>query len=120
MGNPVAWGEIMGKDAASLKRFYTKVFGWKYEEYPDVNYASVETEGPQLPGAGLGIGIDPEGATRATIYLGVDDVAATLGTIKNSGGTIVMDEMTVMENVTFGMFTDPEGNLLGLLKNVSM
>ena len=29
MGNPVAWFEVVGKDGARLRRFYSDVFGWR-------------------------------------------------------------------------------------------
>ena len=36
------------------------------------------------------------------------------------GGSIVMPEMEVMEDVVIGIFADPEGHVIGLVKNIPM
>jgi len=55
-----------------------------------------------------------------TFYVGVDDVTASLEKAVSLGGSIVMPEMQVMEDVIIGIFTDPEGHVIGLVKNIPM
>jgi predicted enzyme related to lactoylglutathione lyase len=50
----------------------------------------------------------------ATFYVDVDDVEAALGKAEKLGGTRLMGPETVMESLTIGLFTDPEGHIVGL------
>ena len=49
------------------------------------------------------------------VFVGVPDPQATLDEIEGAGGKTVVP-VTEMEMVTFAMFTDPEGHLVGLYK----
>lgn len=35
MKNPVVWFEVVGKDGAKLRKFYTDLFGWKIDGATD-------------------------------------------------------------------------------------
>ncbi len=116
MANPVAWFEIIGKDAPKLHKFYGDVFGWKVGP-PAVefgNYSTVEAEGKGIAG-GIGEGGD-DGGNRTTLYIEVDEPEAYLDRVTKAGGKTLMPMMTVMEGVTIAMFADPDGNVIGLLK----
>lgn len=43
MGNPVVHWELMSKDPAKVADFYAKIFGWKVDHRPELNYRIVET-----------------------------------------------------------------------------
>ena len=45
MGNPVVHWELMSKDPARVSAFYEKIFGWKIQHRPELNYRIVETGG---------------------------------------------------------------------------
>ena len=114
MTNPVAWAEIMGNDLEVLKGFYGKLFGWEFEDFPGMGYATVG--GGEGPGAGVGIGVDPQVPSAVTFYIAVPDVAAALTRALELGATVLQEETPVMEGVTVGMFADPEGHVIGLMK----
>ena len=48
---------------------------------------------------------------------GLDDIAGSLAKASELGGTTVMEEMEVGDGVSIGLFTDPEGHLVGLAKS---
>ena len=50
--------------------------------------------------------------------MAVDDVQAALDKIGNLGGTTVMPPMDVPDGPTIGLFADPAGNLIGLMKSM--
>jgi predicted enzyme related to lactoylglutathione lyase len=84
-----------------------------------MNHALVEAEesstGSSIPG---GIGQGPEGyGGHITFYVEVPDVEASLQEAERLGGTRVMGPETIMENITLGQFTDPEGNVVGLTQS---
>jgi predicted enzyme related to lactoylglutathione lyase len=104
--------EIMGKDAIALQKFYREVFGWKLT--PPMaemgNYSLYDAEGK---GIGGGIG---EGDPRVTVYIEVDDPQAYLDKAVKAGARLMMEVTQVTPDTTIALFSDPQGNLTGLLK----
>ena len=118
MGNPVVWFEVMGKDGAKLRSFYGELFGWTYENVEGMDYGMVQGASadnmPSIPG---GIGTAPEGAPNyQTFYVGVDDIPAALGKAESLGGTKMVGPMDLPMGGEIAIFTDPEGNMIGLFK----
>ena len=114
MANPVGWAEIMGTDLEAMKRFYGGLFGWEFQDFPGMSYVTVG--GGDEAGAGVGIGVDPQVPSAVTFYIAVPDVAAALARAVELGGKVLQEETHVMEGVTVGMFADPEGHAIGLMK----
>jgi predicted enzyme related to lactoylglutathione lyase len=50
------------------------------------------------------------------IYIGVDDVEATLTKIQSQKGSIEMPRMAIPGVVVLGLFNDPAGNRMGLVE----
>src|SRR5205823_1826885 len=42
MGRPVVHWELMSKDPAKVAAFYEKIFGWKIQHMPEMDYRLVE------------------------------------------------------------------------------
>ena len=119
MTQPVVHFEIIGKDGALLQRWYADQFGWQIDASNPMGYGVINREGNTAPdgtGIGGGIGVGPDGYEgHVTFYVAVDDVEAALQKVEAAGGTRVMGPETVMENIVVGMFTDPEGHVVGLV-----
>jgi predicted enzyme related to lactoylglutathione lyase len=113
--NPVIHFEIIGTDWKKLQGFYRDLFGWNIDVHEDFQYGSVAPEGK---GIGGGIGGDMGGGKRVTVYIEVDDPQAYLDKAEQLGGKTLMPPTQVMEDVNIAMFSDPEGNVTGLLKAV--
>jgi predicted enzyme related to lactoylglutathione lyase len=112
----VTWFEVVGQDGEKLRSFYGDIFGWNFNLAPGgVDYGMIEGGDG---GIGGGIGEAPAGPGHATFYVEVDDPQATLDKIESQGGQTVVP-VTELEMVTFAMFTDPEGHLVGLVKSRS-
>ncbi|MDQ2789298.1 MAG: glyoxalase [Pseudonocardiales bacterium] len=120
MGHPVVHFEVIGKDGAGLQSFFSDLFGWKIDADNAMNYGIVQREGgasAEGTGIGGGIGVGPEGyAGHVTFYVGVPDVEAALAKAESLGGSRVMGPETVMEQIEIGLFNDPEGHLIGVVK----
>lgn len=115
MARPVVHFEVIGKDGAGLRSFYSDLFGWKIDTDNPMNYGIVSADGG--PGIGGGIGVGPEGyAGHVTFYVGVPDVEAALAQAESLGGSRVMGPEKVMEDIEIGLFNDPEGHLIGVVK----
>ena len=123
MGQPVVHFEVVGKDAQALQRYYSELFGWEIQSDNPVNYGLVPREGNLNAdgiGIGGGVGGGPEGYPgHVTFYVEVPDVEAALAKAESLGGARMMGPERVMEGVEIGLFTDPEGHTIGVVKGGS-
>jgi predicted enzyme related to lactoylglutathione lyase len=112
--NPVVHFEVLGRDAGALQSFYSQAFGWPLApaEGP-MEYTMVHFGGGGIDG---GIGKAPQGPGHATFYVGVSDLGATLEQVERLGGTTVQPPTEIPEGVTFALFADPEGHVVGLVR----
>ena len=120
MGQPVIHFEVIGKDADGLRSYYGELFGWKFDADNPMNYGSVaRDENVNADGIGIGggVGAGPEGYDgHATFYVEVPDVEAALAKAESLGGSRMMGPMKVTEDVEIGQLSDPEGNMVGVVK----
>src|SRR3979411_987776 len=116
MGNPVVHFEIHGQDPAVLHAFHKKVFGWSIDANNAMAYGLVDTHSDKgIPG-----GIATGGGQRGVmVYIQTDDVKGTLDRALAAGAERGMDARTSPGFVELATFRDPEGNLLGLTKDLS-
>ncbi len=113
MGQPVVHFEISGKDPKKLQEFYASTFDWHIDANNPMNYGVVDTHGE----GGIGGGIaQAQGANQVTFYVAVDDPQAYLNRIEGAGGKTVVPVTEIPDMVTFALFADPEGNVVGLVK----
>ena len=61
------------------------------------------------------MGQSQDGDGHVTFYVEVDDPQAALDNIERLGGKTVVP-VTEMEMVTFALFADPEGHMVGIVK----
>jgi uncharacterized protein len=117
MGRPVVHWELMSKDPANIAAFYEKIFGWKIQHVPEMNYRLVDTGGKGGINGGI---LKPERKEpwpgNMTLYIEVDDLAAYRQRIVAAGGKIQVEEQEVPNMGSFTLFTDPEGRMMGLWK----
>jgi uncharacterized protein len=124
MGNPVVHFEVTGEDPEKLRGFYGELFGWEFDTDAPVapaiseagNYGFVDRnttpDGTGIPG-GVGGGGGYEG--HAVFYVGVPDVEAALQEAERLGGKRRLGpEVNVGAELAIGLFTDPEGHLIGV------
>ncbi|SBW27117.1 VOC family protein [Protofrankia symbiont of Coriaria ruscifolia] len=123
MGQPVVHFEIVGKDAEKLKSYYSGLFGWEINSDNPMNYGTVQREGnvnAEGVGIGGGIGTTPqEYPGHVTFYVEVPDVEAALAKAESLGGSRIMGPDKVVEGTEIGLFNDPEGHLVGVVKSAS-
>ena len=107
--------ELMGPDGDKLAAFYGDLFGWKLAPTPGFDaYNMTDAEETGIGGA---IGQGNENMPQyQTIYIQVDSVDEHLAKAEGAGGTTVVPRTEVPGTVTFGLFTDPAGNLVGVVE----
>ena len=117
MGNPVVHWELMSKEPEKVADFYAKVFGWKVQYRPELNYRLVETGNEMGINGGI-VKPDRPGPWPGNqiFYVGVEDLAPYRRKIVEAGGKIHVEEQEVPGVGWLSLFTDPEGRMNGLFK----
>jgi uncharacterized protein len=121
MGNAVVL-EVVGQDGEKLRSYYSELFGWNINADNPMQYGMVDGKDNKTStgdtGIGGGVGQGPEGYEgHVTFYVAVPDVEQALQKAEGLGGTRVMGPEQIMDMVELGQFKDPEGNLVGLVKD---
>ena len=113
MGSPIVHFEIMGGSGNQLEKFYAELFGWRINSNNPMTYGVVDTGGSD--GINGGVGPNQDGRKRVTVYAQVDDLQATLNKAEKLGGKTILPPTEVPGGPKLAMFTDPAGNVTGLV-----
>jgi uncharacterized protein len=122
MGQPVVHFEVIGKDGDKLQKYYSELFGWEIDSNNEMNYGMVSRDSNLTadgsPGIGGGVAGGPPGyGGHVTFYVAVPDVEAALAKAESLGGTRIMGPEKIMDGVELGQFSDPEGHVIGIVKD---
>jgi len=120
MSAPIVFFDIAGPDLGKLNAFYAEVFDWPIAPHPMFPEQS-SSVGPvpvisPLPGALRQEQPDHDPQFAKVIYLGVEDITASLAKVGAAGGTVHQPRFEVPGVVVLGMFKDPAGNVMGLVE----
>lgn len=115
-GTP-CWVELSGTpDVEASESFYRELFGWEMPELPN----SAELGGyrrAKLVGRDV-VGVSPRmQAGQPTVwatYVSVEDAAATVARVTESGGESITEPMDVVGLGTMAVLTDPTGAVFGV------
>ncbi|HWP32264.1 MAG TPA: VOC family protein [Solirubrobacterales bacterium] len=123
MGRPVVHFEVVGRDGEKLQSYYAELFDWNVNADNEMKYGLVDRQenlSSDGTGIGGGIGQGPEGYEgHVTFYVEVPSVEDSLAKAESLGGTRVMGPEKIMDRLVLGQFTDPEGNVIGLIEGAS-
>ena len=98
----------------ATRAFFSELFGWTYSDgaFPGYTFVDTGVDGA-LPTA---IGPLQGGSDAVLFFVGVEDVAATLAHAEQLGGRTIQPPQEV-PGVTFGVFADPQGHVVGVAAN---
>jgi predicted enzyme related to lactoylglutathione lyase len=117
MANPVVHFEVLGRDGKKTREFYSSLFGWAIDANNPMEYGMVAPPEGQGIGGGVAAAMDKP---MVTVYVQVADLDATLKQAESLGGKTVMPPMDVPGGPRMAQFTDPDGNLIGIIQAGSM
>jgi len=114
MGNPVTWFEINGPQPEQAASCYSEPFG-RHTEPVEGGDNLIDTHAAR--GMNGGLGRPPADAQLGSIfYVQGPDIRALLDKAQSLGGKAVTPVTEIPDMVTYATFTDPWGNLIGLIK----
>lgn len=115
-----AWNELLTRDVAAAKAFYTSVFGWSYDDVDmpggGAQYSQLMLNGNAVGGMMAMPPNVPEGVPPYWgSYFAVENADATIETIKAAGGGLQMDPVD-MQAGRFAMVNDPQGAAFSVIQ----
>lgn len=116
--NQIVHWEIMGADGDAQKSFYGDLFDWEFQSPEGFDgYHMVSGEDVGVGGA-VGQGSE-EMPSYLTVYVQVASIDETLARIEAKGGSTVVPRTEIPDMVTFALFSDPAGNVVGLVESAT-
>jgi len=103
--------EFAVKEPAKVKKFYGDLFGWKFQDVPEMDY--VLFEAPSGPGGGIGPVMEGQ-QPGITNYLKVENIDDTIERIERAGGKILVPKQEVPGQGWMSWFEDPAGTRMAL------
>jgi len=117
--------EIPADDMEKLRKFYSKLFGWKIEKTPGpIEYWMIETvpvdkKGmPIRPGVNGGMMKRQQPEHKPVNYIAVESVDEYTKKIKALGGKVLVPKMEVPGIGWWALALDPEGNQFAILQSM--
>ncbi len=115
MANKIVHWELMGADGKGLSDFYAGLFDWNIE--PVEGFDGYNLVDGEQTGVGGAVGTGPEEMPNyLTIYVEVESIDDHLAKIGAAGGSTVMPRTEIPGTVTYALFSDPAGNVVGLVE----
>jgi predicted enzyme related to lactoylglutathione lyase len=107
--------DVPTEDVERAKKFYSALFGWKFEPFPEMQYNLFTTTNLDgTPGVGGGMGKRMDASQRIMNYFGVPSIDAAMKQVKSLGGKVLSEKMAVPGMGFLATCIDTEGNLFGL------
>lgn len=118
MSHPIVHVELATNDPQADARFYSEVFGWNIHHDAQFDYTMFQT--PSGPGGGAFPRADGQWNNDGDviIYIGTDDIEATMAKIEAAGGKAQGEKMEVTGNGWLQFFSDPAGHRRALWKQI--
>ena len=118
--------EIPADDQERARKFYQEALGWRIEPVPGMDYNMVittpmdeATGQPTTAGAiNGGMMAREDQISHPVITVDVPDIDATLKTVEELGGSVVMPKNEIPGMGYFAYFRYPENNVMGLWENL--
>ena len=123
MDHTIVHFEIPADDVEKLKKFYSRLFGWKIEKTPGpAEYWMIETvpvdeKGNAVrPGVNGGIMKRQNPEHKPVNYVAVESVDDYVKKIEALGGKMIVSKMEVPGVGWWALALDPEGNQFAILE----
>ena len=113
--NPIVHWELMGPDGDAQKAFYGGLFDWEMSSAEGFDGYHLVSTGEGSIGGAVGKGSE-EMPSFVTVYIQVASIDDTMLEIEAAGGSVVTPRTEIPGVVVFGLFTDPAGNVVGLVE----
>jgi len=108
--------ELHSADPAKSKAFYGEVFGWKFKEFPEMNY--IMWTAPNEPAGGLMKALEGR-PPQVLNYILSKEIDETSRKIATAGGVIIQPKMEIPGQGWWALFQEPGGTMMALYQNLT-
>lgn len=110
--------EVYADDLARAKKFYSEIFGWKFDKWDGPwEYWMIKTGEEKQLGINGGLMKKMTGQPSGMInYIDVSSIDEYLKKIQSNGGKIIKPNTSIPGIGNFAICTDTEENLFAILK----
>lgn len=116
--HPIVHIEISATDRKKSAAFYNQIFGWNVQPIEEMNYTTFSPGESEL-GGGFNPAPQNMPVGSTCIYIGTDDIEASLKEIEKHGGKIIHPKDEIPGMGWFALFEDPAGNTVGLYTDMN-
>ena len=121
MANNLAHFSINADDMPATRRFYERVFGWKFRPYGPPDFFQITTGDEASPGVMGALQKRRELVPGAKMVgfectISVHSIDDTVVSITATGGKIVMPKVVLAGIGRLVFFQDPSGNIAGAME----
>jgi predicted enzyme related to lactoylglutathione lyase len=104
--------EIPTTNLKKAKKFFGTVFGWEFQDFPDMEYVIFRTG--QQPNGGLALVKKMPRKGQVNVYINVEDINAKLKEIKKARGKVITKREPVGDMGFMAQFETPDECRLSL------
>lgn len=117
----VSWNELMTTDVDGAKKFYSDLFGWKFEDMPteEMIYSVVQTNEDGIGGIMPMPKEAPPMPPFWGIYVTVDEVDKTVEKASTMGATVTVPPRDIEGVGRFAVLQDPQGAIISVITYVN-
>ena len=111
--NGITYIELPSQNFEKTKKFYSDLFGWKFDFEPEMKYMTFQT--PEGPGGGFSSALKAAQAPGIIFYISVDDIEAVIKNAANVGGSCITEKSLIAPAIGYyAVLGDPDGNHIGI------
>lgn len=115
----ILWRDLTVPDAPAIRDFYKEVIGWEHSDHPmgdynDYNMLQAET-GEVITGVIHKRGVNAAIPSVWMLYVGVDDVDASMHRCEELGGKVLVRPSTDVA-YRYAVIQDPAGAIIGIMQ----
>jgi predicted enzyme related to lactoylglutathione lyase len=114
MPSSFCYSELHTRDLARAKAFYSELFGWKFQDLPNMPYSMLDTGNGEPNGAMT----DKDAPPFWLPYVNVDDVIQATERAVKLGAKVLTTKTEVKDAGWFAVLDDPTGARLALWEPV--
>ena len=108
--------EVHSNEPARTKQFFSEVFGWKFEDVPEMDYTTFQA--PSAPHGGLMKPME-NSPPQVLNYILSANIEETSRRIETAGGAIVVPKTEIPKVSWFAIFREPGGTVQALYQNAA-
>jgi predicted enzyme related to lactoylglutathione lyase len=112
---------INADDVARARRFYERVFGWKFSSWGPPDFFQIQASDGKEPGPFGALQqrrnlVKEERTIGFECTIAVKSIDETAAAVAAAGGTVAMPKSVIMGVGTLMFFRDTEGNVFGAMQ----